>query len=227
MSAITGYAVLDYIHILLLVFWLGTDLGVLLAARRIRDPGLSPPQRLVLLEIALVIDLLPRLAFALMFAVGITLARMSGLIALPLWALTVIWTLTALWLLLTLALVASEGKPVQTLLARIQRTWLVFVAISCALGAAVLAAGQAGVTAPPWLTAKIVLFGVIALCAIGIDRAFLPLVPAMGELATIGSTPPLETRIRSAIDHALRYVYTLYACLFLAAFLGVTRINPF
>ncbi|WP_405220615.1 hypothetical protein [Lentisalinibacter sediminis] len=45
MSGITIYGLLDYLHILLLVFWLGTDLGVLLAtsAARYRCPaGLSP-----------------------------------------------------------------------------------------------------------------------------------------------------------------------------------------
>lgn len=221
MSGITIYGLLDYLHILLLVFWLGTDLGVLLAARRVRDAGLTPAERLTLLDLALRIDLLPRLAFSLMFAVGATLGHLNGSLPLPGWALSLLWTLTVLWLALTLALVASEGRPAQAVFATIQRVWLVAVALACAMAAAWLLATAA--TVPGWLAVKIGLYGLVCLAAIGIDRAFLPLLPAMGELAESGSSPALERRIRGAIDHALRYVYALYALLFAAAFLGVTK----
>ena len=216
------YGLLDYLHILLLVFWLGTDLGVLLAARRVRDAGLTPGERHTLLDPALRIDLLPRLAFSLMFAVGATLGYLSGSLPLPGWALALLWTLTLLWLALTLALVASEGKPSQAVLAAVQRAWLVAVALACAVAAVWLLAGTAAAV-PDWLAVKIGLYGLVCLAAIGIDRAFLPLIPAMGQLAESGSSPALEQRIRSAIDHALRYVYALYALLFAAAFLGVTK----
>ncbi len=221
MSGITLYGLLDYIHIMLLVFWLGTDLGVLLAARRVREAALTPAERLTLLELALRIDLLPRIAFSLMFAVGATLGHLGGTLTLPGWALALLWALTGLWLTLTLALAASEGKPRQAALAAVQRLWLVTVALACAFAAAWLFTGTAAV--PGWLTLKIGLYGLVCLAALGIDRAFLPLIPAMVELAESGSSPTLERRIRGAIDHALRYVYGLYALLLLAAFLGVTR----
>lgn len=223
MSSITIYGLLDYLHILLLVFWLGTDLGVLLAARRVRDAALSPAERLTLLDLALRIDLLPRIAFSLMFAVGATLGYLGGTLPLPAWALGLLWALTALWLTLTLALLAAEGKPVQGLLAAVQRVWLVAVALACGLAALWLLAGSGEAAVPGWLALKIGLFGFVCLAAIGIDRAFLPLIPAMGELARSGSSAALETRISGAINHALRYVYTLYGLLFLAAFLGVTK----
>ncbi|WP_405238687.1 hypothetical protein [Lentisalinibacter orientalis] len=223
MSGITIYGLLDYLHILLLVFWLGTDLGVLLAARRVRDAALSPAERLTLLDLALRIDLLPRIAFSLMFAVGATLGYLGGTLPLPGWALGLLWALTAAWLTLTLALLAAEGKPVQGLLAAVQRVWLVAVALACGLAALWLLAGSGEAAVPGWLALKIGLYGFVCLAAIGIDRAFLPLIPAMGELARSGSSAALETRISGAINHALRYVHTLYGLLFLAAFLGVTK----
>lgn len=221
MSGITIYGLLEYLHILLLVFWLGTDLGVLLAARRVREPTLTPAERLTLLDLALRIDLLPRIAFSLMFAVGATLGHLGGTLPLPGWALGLLWTLTGLWLALTLALAVSEGKPRQAALAAVQRVWLVAIALACAGAAAWLLAGTAPV--PGWLALKIGLYGLVCLAAIGIDRAFMPLIPAMGELAESGSSPGLERRIRGAIDHALGYVYGLYALLLLAAFLGVVK----
>jgi hypothetical protein len=221
LSGITVYGLLDYLHILLLVFWLGTDLGVLLAARRVREAALTPAERLTLLDLALRIDLLPRIAFSLMFAVGATLGYLGGTLPLPGWALALLWTLTGLWLALTLALAASEGKPRQAVLAAVQRVWLIAVALACAVAATWLLAGTAAV--PGWLALKIGLYGLVCLAAIGIDRAFVPLIPAMGELAESGSSPGLERRIRGAIDHALRYVYGLYALLLLAGFLGVVK----
>jgi len=223
LSGITVYGLLDYFHILLLVFWLGTDLGVLLAARRVRDAALTPAERLTLLDLALRIDLLPRIAFSLMFAVGATLGYLGGTLPVPGWGLALLWALTALWLTLTVALVAAEGKPAQGLLAAVQRIWLVAVAGACGLAALWLLAGNGAMPVPGWLALKIGLYGLVCLAAIGIDRAFLPLVPAMGELARSGSSPALESRISGAIDHALRYVYSLYGLLFLAGLLGVTK----
>ncbi len=223
MSGITIYGLLDYLHILLLVFWLGTDLGVLLAARRVRDAALTPAERLTLLDLALRIDLLPRIAFSLMFAVGATLGYLGGTLPISGWALALLWALTALWLILTLALAAAEGKPRQGLLAAVQRIWLIAVALACGLAALWLLARGAEAPVPGWLGLKIALYGLVCLAAIGIERAFLPLIPAMGELAGSGSSAALETRISGAINHALRYVYSLYGLLFLAAFLGVTK----
>lgn len=223
MSGITIYGLLDYFHILLLVFWLGTDLGVLLAARRVRDAALTPAERLTLLDLALRIDLLPRIAFSLMFAVGATLGYLGGTLPIPGWALALLWALTGLWLTLTLALVAAQGKPLQGLIAAVQRVWLIAVALACAVAALWLLAGSSAAPVPGWLALKIGLYGLVCLAAIGIDRAFLPLIPAMGELARSGSSAALETRISGAINHALRYVYSLYGLLLLAGFLGVTK----
>ena len=56
----TGYVVWKYAHILMFVFWVGTDMGVFLAARRSTDPKLSFVSRVTLLHMALRIELLPR-----------------------------------------------------------------------------------------------------------------------------------------------------------------------
>lgn len=220
------YSLLNYVHVLLFVFWLGTDLGVLIAARRIRNPELSAAQRLTLLELALVIDVLPRIAFTQMPAVGITLANMNGLISLPSAGLALIWVLCALWLCLTLSLLITAGRPVQARLAILQRYWLVLVAIASLL-TAVAGLFLPALSMPPWLALKFGLFGLVALAAIGIDHAFFPLVPAMAELAESGSSTDVEARISIAIDRALRYVYALYACLIVAGLLGAVKTTLF
>ena len=67
-----SYEAIKFIHVLLLVFWLGTDVGVLLLARKFRDSGLSVETRLTLLQMAMVIDTLPRICFIVMLPAGCT-----------------------------------------------------------------------------------------------------------------------------------------------------------
>ena len=49
----TEYVVWKYAHILMFVFWVGTDMGVYLSARRSTDPTLSFMTRVTLLHMAL------------------------------------------------------------------------------------------------------------------------------------------------------------------------------
>ncbi len=56
----SSYLVWKYAHILMFVFWVGTDMGVFLAAQRCTDPKLSFASRVTLLHMALRIELLPR-----------------------------------------------------------------------------------------------------------------------------------------------------------------------
>ena len=81
---------------------------------------------------------------------------------------------------------------------------------------------EGGLFAQDWLAAKVLLFGLICFCAIGIDWAFKPLVVAFPQLAQ-GSTPELEKTISGSMDRALRFVYALYALLAIIAWLGVSR----
>ena len=75
-----SYEAIKFIHVLVLVFWLGTDVGVLLLARKFRDASLSVETRLTLLHMAMVIDTLPRICFIVMLPVGVHLGNAAGLL---------------------------------------------------------------------------------------------------------------------------------------------------
>ena len=47
------YAVLLFVHILSLVFWLGTDIGVFVLGKFAQNPIYAVEQRLLLLKVAL------------------------------------------------------------------------------------------------------------------------------------------------------------------------------
>lgn len=211
-----------FLHIMLLVFWLGTDIGVLVLARAARRSDLAFEQRALLLQYAMRIDVLPRVCLTLAFAVGLHLAASMGLVALPASVHALAWLIGLGWLGLLVALHRSEGTPRQARLAAVN------LALQAVLGAVVLVFGIASLVGsgpfpPGWLAWKVVLFAAIFACSIMIDLEFRPIGPAFARLAAEGSTPAIEAVIRRSIDRAVVWVLMIYALLTTIAFLGAVK----
>jgi hypothetical protein len=211
-----------FVHILLFVYWLGADLGVLLLARRVKDGTLSFETRATLLQMATLIDLTPRLAFVLMLPVGLEMAWGLGLLPEPGAWRWLIWGVAGVWLWSVIHAGRNPASPLSARLQVLQRGWTVV------LGVATLAAGIAfmagiGGAGPAWLGGKLLMYGLICAFAIGIDWAFHPIVGAFGRLASEGSSPEVEQTIGGSIDKAIVFVLALYAALLVAAFLGTTQ----
>ena len=86
-----GHSIWVFVHLMLLVYWLGADLGVLLLARAAKRPELSFAERAFALRMAVVIDLVPRLCFAVMFPVGLHVADSGGYVVVSPVAFLVAW----------------------------------------------------------------------------------------------------------------------------------------
>jgi len=216
------YAVWKYLHLLLFVFWVGTDVGVLLLARKFRDASLPVEARVVLLQQALVIDTLPRVCFVAMLPAGFSLAAAAGLVSLSGAALAGLWLLAAAWLALGLAAAKNMDKPIGPRLQRLHWAVLGVVGLA-AIGLGAAWAAQGLPQAAPWLGLKLIAYGAICFAALGIDRAFLPIGPATQRLVTEGSSPALEREITATVNRSLRFVYAVYAGVLLAALVGVAR----
>jgi len=218
----TEHGLWVYVHILLFVYWLGGDLGVFILARAARRAELSFAERAYSLRMALVIDVTPRVCFALMFPVGLQICRTGGFVAVdPIWLL-VAWAISLLWVAAILAAGKNHDKPLG---ATINQWLLVFqcaaLVVLVAIGLWSLAGG--GPFQGAWLGTKVLLFGLVFAMSIGIDYAFRPVVPAFMRLATEGSKPDIEAAISGSINGAILFVLGLYALLLIIAFLGVTK----
>jgi hypothetical protein len=212
-----------FIHVMLLVYWLGGDLGVFLLAKAAKRPDLGFAERAFALQMAVKIDWVPRVCFTLMFPVGLHVTVSGGYAQLPGWAIPAAWALSAAWIGLLRALSQSEGTPRGLRLSRIhlglQSVLLVFFA---ALGLA--AWFGTGPLPGGWYALKILLFALIFAMGIGIDIAFRPIGGAFHRLALEGSKPEIETTIAQAVDGAIRYVLGLYALLIAITFIGITKL---
>ena len=210
-----------FVHILLFVYWLGADLGVLVLARRARDAALPLEQRLLLLEMAMKIDLTPRVAFVLMLPVGIQLATQLGLMGLSPWLPLAAWAVAGLWLLLVLRLAVTGGTD--PTLHRLQTIWLMLLTLIMTM-AALLPWLLPGVDWPLWLSGKLALYGLICVTALAIDIAFRPVARGFALLAQGGEAAGEgESLVGSGLGITIRVVLTLYALLVMAAWLGIAK----
>lgn len=211
-----------FIHVMLLVYWLGGDLGVFILARAAKRADLSFAERAFALRMAIVIDLVPRLCFTVMFPVGMHVAASGGFAEIPDFAFVVAWAISFLWIALLFALGRHEGTALGHTLNRIHLA--LQLALLIVIGSAGLAAiSGAGPFPPGWLGWKILLFALIFAMSIGIDFAFRPIGPAFARLATEGSKPDIEATITRAVDGAILFVLGLYALLVAITFLGITK----
>lgn len=219
-----SYEIIKFAHVLLLVFWLGTDVGVLLLSKKFRDASLSVETRVTLLHMAMIIDSLPRICFIAMLPVGLHLANAAGLTQLDAMTMTGFWLLAAVLLTINMTAAKNMGTPLGTQLQRLN--WLGLGVTGLALiGAGAFSMLNGHPVAPSWLAAKLVVYGLIYWFAVGIDWLFLPMGRLVKELQEKGSSEALERDITATVDGAMWPVVILYAGVLAAAFIGVAKFS--
>ncbi len=218
---ITAQRLWTFVHLLLFVFWLGADLGVVLAVRAAARPGLLPEQRWRTLGLARTIDLAPRLAASLMLTVGGILTEYIG-IAHPWWQMAGVVVLGPVWMgLVFLAHTAASSAPgvwAERLEDGLRRLLIVAVPVSVAWS------WFSGRLAPaPYVAAKLLLFALLMVLglrirtawrelAVGLRQQPLQPIPAAGAGVA-------ATRLNALVPVMLASWVALAA----AAWLGISR----
>lgn len=218
----TAYEIWTYLHVLMFVFWVGTDMGVMLGARKSTDSRLSLDARLTLVKLALLIELLPRTMWAMALPFGVMLSRDRGLLEISDAGVAAVWVFTLVWVTISLGGAHWSEKPIGQKLAAINR-WIIGL-----LGVALILIGAwsyfgDGPFETSWLSAKVALYGAINLTVLGIEASFIPVGPAFGRLFTEGSTPAVEAAISSGMQVTMFWVYTSYILILIVGFIGITK----
>lgn len=216
------HSTLLFIHIMLLVFWLGTDVGVFVLGKFAQNPAYSVDQRMLLLKPMILLDMAPRLCVPLMVPTGFQLATDLGLIEAPVGAALSVWIIGFVWLAIVARGLGQEGTALGATIKRIE------FAIHCILIVVLLGAGGMSLAtgAPfmaPWLAGKVIMFGLVLVSMILLERAFTPALHGYAQLQETGSTPDLESTIRSSMDRTYVWVLAIYLVVAIAAFLGTTK----
>ena len=220
--SVDAHSLLVFAHVLLFVFWLGTDLGVFLAAKISEKPELSVETRVTVLQLGLTLDRMPRTCLALIFATGLQLAHNLGVIDAPGWLRGAVWALSAIWATALWVGFLHPGTPRDQQMARLN---LVMNGVLCLalLGLAGVSVASDALTLPGWLTAKILAVGLIGAAGVALDTAFKPAVETFQQIATAGATPERNARYSAQVAPVYRWVLLIYALVLIAAFAGVTK----
>lgn len=215
------YAVAVFFHLLLFVFWLGTDVGVFLAAKISERGELSVETRSTVLGLGMVLDRLPRSALTLIIPSGVELANASGQLETSVTIRLIFWTIALLWL----AILWSGFLNPQTRTE--ERAMLFNFVMNAILALLVSGAGifllYQGATAT-WLAMKVTIVGLVFVCGVLLDAMFKPAVEAFVTISTSGATEELNTKYSRAIGPVYVVVLAIYALVLVAAWLGVSKV---
>ncbi len=218
-----SYEFWKFLHICMFVFWLGTDMGVMLCSKKSIDPTLSIETRFQLLEMALKIELLPRVMWVMALPFGVHLSKSLGYIDPNVITVALMWVFVIAWLIINVGGAANLDKPWGQQLSKLNRfitaslgVGLIIVAISSFMGFGPYEANS--------IALKVGLYGLVNITILGIEIAFFPLGASFERLATEGSSPELEQSISSGMGTTLMWVHITYIMIFVVAFIGVTKI---
>jgi len=209
-----------YLHILLLVFWVGTDVGVFIAARWSERTTLSIETRQTVLQLGMVLDRLPRSALTLIIPSGCQLAVSTGWLALSGSVLGGMWLAAAVWLLILWRGFLSADPQVQEQSAKIN--WvlnLVLALVVSATGVYLLTQTNT----PDWLALKVLAVGAIFCAGVLLDLLFKPAVDLFIALGAKPDDENLNAAYTRALSPVYKAVLAIYAFALIAAALGVFK----
>ncbi len=224
MDAGFAYPLLQYAHILLLVYWLGTDLGVYWCAGYVGRADLPLAERQRFLQLLLKLDMGPRTALVLMIPTGTLMIFIAQWLPLDGTAVAAVCALALGWLALVWRLYLRPAAPAA--LRDIDRgaRWLVVAAMAASGLLLVSGAGAAlGLDGPRWLGGKFLAYGGAVLCGLRLRGVLARWALGFDELREAATVEQGNARIAAAMPAASGYAYALWGCVLLAAFLGVVK----
>jgi hypothetical protein len=221
----TDYESWKYLHILMFVFWIGTDLAVYLSARKSTDPKLSFETRYLLLHMALRIELLPRTVWKAALPLGVMLSQELNLLHLNTAGLAAVWIFSIAWWVISMSGAYYYDKPIGHKLGSLTN-WLTGLTGIALIAVAITSFNGNGPfdADATWLLWKVGLYGLINLMIVVMIKVFDPLGPAFGQLAVEGSTPQIEATISSVMSKSTIVIWATYFTIALVAFIATTKI---
>lgn len=210
-------ALLLLLHVLILVYWLGGDLGAFVASFLIENPKKDRAARLGAAGLLGDIDMAPRTALILAFPTGFTLAVLRGWVPLePLWLIP-IWVAVAGWLWLAWRIHLAHGGAGGLRTIDLAIRWMAALALA---GAGAL--GVAGTLALPlFIALKLLILAACVLTGLMVRRLTADLGPALAALAA--GQPDADARIARSLAVTRPAVLLIWLLLLTAALLGLWK----
>lgn len=220
-DGVTGYELLQYLHVFLFVFWLGPDVAVYVWSRKVAEAAASGEQRLVAGQMMTLVEVIPRAAISLMLTVGGLLSEYVGLVH-PWWQTAGIVLLGPLWLFLVLLGVLRDGSPLGASARQFEAwlRWLLIVTVPLSVLYSTLTGRLA---LAPYVGAKLLLFALVLLLGQLMFSRLAPLRQALAQMGATGASPELDQTMSQSLARSRPYSLAIALALLAAALLGVIK----
>lgn len=216
------HSILLFIHIILMGYWLGGDLGVYLAANRVADPSLSIDERLRFLHLAMKLDMGPRTALIMILPTGFHMASNFGMVSLSPLILSLIWIGSLIWLALCWAVFLYENISLGDLFRKID-LGVRYIMLVVIFAISVWSITSENSFFDLWLSLKLFFFSIII--ALGITLRIVVAKWVIGfQMLRNGSTEEANEIILSARRKAKPQALSIWTLVFICGFFGATKL---
>lgn len=218
-------AILRWLHIIAMVYWLGGEWGVFQTSYNVVNPSLSFEERMRHMNTAYRIDILARTGIITLLPLGLHMGYLWGIQPLGGGWLAAMWVVWVIWMAITWGAFAKRGTPLGNTLSLIE-DWsrylliptLIIVSISSLLGHGPFAAGAG----QKWYSAKILTYGSLLIIGV-ILRLVMHEWRKMFPILAQGPNPEVEAKLKRSIFLARSVAYLYWAGIMLTAFFGAVK----
>ena len=218
----SGYTVFVIAHVLLFAYWLGADWGVYVNSRYVADASLSLAERRRFLQASFRIDLMPRIAFPLLLAVGLQIAAFYGLWPVVGPFMFAVWAAACGWLALNVAGYVRQGTPHGDRLRTIdQYVRMMLAPLLIGVGAWSAVAGQP--IAMRFVALKVLVFGCMIVVGLVLRAIMRNWALGFRRLATEGPSTEVDEIFQRSLAKARYVAFGMWSLSALMAILGVAR----
>ncbi len=222
---ITTLAVLKFVHIVSMVYWLGGEWGIFNVSRNVIDRNLSMEERKRHMRTAYVIDIPARSGIIMLFPLGFHMGYLWGLHPYGGWWLIAMWIFLVLWLSLCWAAFFLRETDLGTKLTKIDEIirWpliptLLITMLTSLMGMGPFEAGEG----QKWFSLKVGIFGgllIIGLFLRWIMREWTTLFKVLAE----SPNPEAESQLELSLRFGRFLAYFYWIGILFVAFLGAVK----
>ena len=220
-----SYTVALFAHILIVVYWLGADLGRVYLARIGAAPVAAPAARVLAARAVLWLGTVINAALVLILPVGISLAAALGAYRIldASW-LTATWLVAAAWLALSIAADRAAGRPGGARgLALADSVARLVIGAGHLYDGAIAFAGTSATVDARWLAAKITIYGLLILLSIPMRRAGFLIRAEAALLRAVPADAGASARLAKSLARLQTPALISWLLILVAAWLGTAK----
>ena len=218
-------AILRWLHIVAMVYWLGGEWGVFQTSYKVVNPSLPLEERQRHMETAYRIDIMARTGIISLLPLGLHMGYLWGVQPLGGGWLVLMWVVWAAWMALTWGAFAKRGTPIFKLLSDIE-DWTRYILIPTLLITSLMSLmGNGPFASGPgqnWFAAKILTYGTALIIGV-ILRLIMHEWQKMFPVLAAGPNPEVEEKLKKSINLGRNVAYLYWVLILTTAFIGAVK----